>query len=88
MNWPYAPEVFAYLAAAEGQMERAARLLGAAEAAREELGYPLPISARVDHDPAMAALRASLAEATLARLWAEGRAMSMEQAIAYALRKE
>lgn len=88
MNWPYAPEVFAYLAAAEGQMERAARLLGAAEAAREELGYPLPISARVDHDPAMAALRASLDEATLARLWAEGRAMSMEQAIAYALRKE
>ena len=40
---------------------------------------------RADHDRDVAAVRAALGEAAFAAAWAEGRAMTMEQAIAEAL---
>ncbi len=73
------------LATANGQPERAARLLGAAEALRESASIQLPpiLCASYDHD--VTAARAAMDEATFTEAWAAGRAMTMEQAITYAL---
>jgi predicted ATPase/class 3 adenylate cyclase/DNA-binding CsgD family transcriptional regulator len=68
--------------------QRAARLLGAAESVHEALdpsgGMGEPAN-RVEWDRTVAAARAQLDEATFAAAWEEGRAMTLEQAIAYAL---
>ena len=68
-----------------GQPVRAARLFGAAAALREAVGIPLPPVARPEYERDVAAARARLNETTWATAWAEGRAMTLEQAIAYAL---
>ncbi len=71
------------VACARNQAERAARLLGAAEALRETIGAPWTPDDRAQHDRNVVALRVRLA--TFAEEWARGRAMTMEQAVAYAL---
>jgi non-specific serine/threonine protein kinase len=78
-------EGLAGLAATENRPVRAARLWGAAAALCKITGAPLPPHTRTfcDHDEA--AVRAQLDEATFAAVWAEGRAMTLEQAITYAL---
>ena len=43
---------------------------------------------RVEYEQSMAPMRAMLAEAEFNALWAEGRAMTMEQAIQLALRDD
>jgi hypothetical protein len=78
-------ECLAWVAAALGQQERAARLCGAAEALREMLGAPLPPDERAGHDQAVHAMRAALGEETFAATWAAGQALPLEQAIALAL---
>jgi hypothetical protein len=77
------PEGLARLASAKGQRDRAARLFGAAELLRETLGYHA--SDQADHDKYVASARAGVAETAFAAAWAEGRAMTLEQAIEYAL---
>jgi predicted ATPase/class 3 adenylate cyclase len=79
-------EGFASLAATQGQAERAARLLGAAEAGRRVIDFErrLPL-ARGWYGRELTSVRAALDEATLEAAWAAGRAMTLEQAIAYAL---
>ena len=72
------------IAGAQGQPERAARLFGAAQAMRG-VGLQWPIGARVDYERDLAAVRAQLDEAPFVAAWAEGAAMTQEQAIAYAL---
>jgi tetratricopeptide (TPR) repeat protein len=73
-------------AAVQGQPERAARLWGAAEAQREAIGMVNHFSAnRVLYEEQVATARTSLPGATFDALWEEGRAMTLEQAIAYAL---
>jgi predicted ATPase/DNA-binding SARP family transcriptional activator len=69
----------------QGQLERAARLFGAEEALREAIHSALPPAVRADHERALASVRAQMDEATFATAWAEGRAMTLEQAVAYAL---
>ena len=64
---------------------RAARLLGAAEALLEAIGKKWEPADRIEYDRYVAATRAQLDEAAFDAAWAEGRAMSMEQAISYAL---
>ena len=78
-------ERFAEVAGAKGQLKQAARLYGAAEALREAIGSPIPPSSRDDYDRSVTAVRAELGEEAIETAWAEGRAMSMEQAISYAL---
>jgi predicted ATPase/transcriptional regulator with XRE-family HTH domain len=73
------------LAARQGNGERAARLLGAAEALRELIGAPIPPPERAEHEQAVAAARDLLEGEAFARLWADGRALTWEQAAAYAL---
>ncbi|MDQ5853342.1 MAG: tetratricopeptide repeat protein, partial [Chloroflexota bacterium] len=66
-------------------VRRAVQLFGAAEALREGLGVSLQPADRVEWDRSVAAARAALDEATFAAAWAEGRAMTLEQAIASTL---
>jgi predicted ATPase/DNA-binding CsgD family transcriptional regulator len=64
---------------------RAARLLGAATALLEATsGFLEPVD-RADYDVNMAAIRARLGKQAFAAAWAEGHAMTMDGAIAYAL---
>jgi tetratricopeptide (TPR) repeat protein len=67
------------------QPERAARLLGAAEAFCETLGAHPPVAIAAEYDYAVAAGRAALGETGFAAVWSEGRAMSLDQAVADAL---
>jgi non-specific serine/threonine protein kinase len=76
-------EALASLVTAQQQAERAARLFGATEALQAL--FQLEPADRADHDQDVAAVRAALGEAACAAAWAEGRAMSLEQAIEYAL---
>jgi adenylate cyclase len=81
----YLLEDMGCLATLEKQPERALRLLGAAEVVREAIGAPL---SPAEHDklrPMLEPARQALGETAAASAIAEGRAMSMEQAIDYAL---
>ena len=66
---------------------RAASLFGASERAFEALGTSPSPHNRVDSDRSVAATRASADEAIFVAAWAEGRAMTLEQAVAHALDK-
>ena len=72
---------------AEGRVEKAARLFGVSEALREALGTPLPGSYCANYQRNLSDIRKQLDEASIAAAWAEGRAMTMEQAIGYALKE-
>jgi predicted ATPase/class 3 adenylate cyclase len=87
-NWAYGAyclESFAGLAGARAQGARAARLWGAAESLRTSIGAPRPPDARLLYEPSMAAARAQLGEAAWEAAFAEGMAMSAEEAAEYAL---
>jgi tetratricopeptide (TPR) repeat protein len=75
-------ERLARLAAAQGRHRRGARLLGAAEALRDR--RPLPAPQRARRDEVLAGLRAGLGDDALRSALAEGRAMPLEDALAYA----
>jgi predicted ATPase/DNA-binding SARP family transcriptional activator/DNA-binding CsgD family transcriptional regulator len=73
---------------AEGATKRATRLFGAAEALREAVGSEHISEEAALREPYLAASRSRLDEAAWEEAQAEGRAMSMEQAIDYALSEE
>jgi predicted ATPase/DNA-binding SARP family transcriptional activator len=81
-------EDLAVLAGREGQAERASRVLGAAEAFCERLGLRPPLGAPPEYERTVTEGRAALGEAAFAVAWAQGRAMSLEQAVEYALSAE
>jgi non-specific serine/threonine protein kinase len=72
----------ATLAAACGEAERAARLFGAAEAARVEIGMALALPERAVYEQAAAAATARLGEGAFAAAWAAGRAAGPAAALA------
>jgi predicted ATPase/class 3 adenylate cyclase len=73
------------LEAALGQAERAARLFGAADVLREAMGVRLSVSEREAYERDIAVARSALGEGPFAAAWAEGQAMTLRQAVAYAL---
>jgi tetratricopeptide (TPR) repeat protein len=75
---------FADLALSRGRNERALSLAGASEAIRERLGPTPSLEVEMMGDVAAAA-RSTLDEATADRLYREGRAMDVDDAIALAL---
>ncbi len=81
-------EAFASLAAQEACPERSARLWGAAAVLREELGTPLAAAERKKQERLAADAQDALGEAAFAAAWAKGRAMTLEQAVAYALEEK
>jgi hypothetical protein len=66
-----------------GQHERAARLAGAEAAWRDKVGGRVPDAFFPYEDPGQAAAR-QLNDEAFQRAWAEGQAMSLEEALAYA----
>jgi hypothetical protein len=78
-------EAWAQLSIAAGKIRMAARLFGAAEALREMVGAPRPAVDHAEYTQAMAELHAQLDEAAFSWTWSEGRAMTLEQAVKYAL---
>ncbi|MBI5302769.1 MAG: tetratricopeptide repeat protein [Chloroflexi bacterium] len=78
-------EGLAGVAAASSQFVNAAILLGAAEVARERIGVPLPKTWRANYERALSIIQQQLDNTILASTWSEGRALSLGQAIEYAL---
>ena len=70
-----------------GQATRAARLFGAAEMLLQSLDAVLDPTGRLVHDSDLAATRLQLGEAAFEEARAEGRAMTIEQAVAHALKR-
>ena len=78
-------ETLAEMAWASGGGPRAARLWGAADALRELTGSPwMPLERRL-HEPYLADARTGMEEGDWRAAWEEGRAMTLEDAIAFAL---
>jgi predicted ATPase/DNA-binding SARP family transcriptional activator len=68
-----------------GDPQKATRLLGATSVMREKLGLPLASIDKRDWEGAVGMMRGVLKEPRFASLWEDGRVMTLEQAIAYAL---
>jgi predicted ATPase len=81
-------ELLAEVASRAGEWERAAYLFGAAEARFAAIGTHLEPAAREEYESALAAARAQLDEGAWQRAYREGAAMSLEEAIDYALQEE
>jgi predicted ATPase/DNA-binding CsgD family transcriptional regulator len=87
-NLSYFLEGLAVVAGALGEAERSARVLGAAEGSMEEAGAPVYnyyMPDRALYEGTLAAARTRLDDAAWAAALAEGRAMTPEQAVEYAL---
>ena len=78
-------EVMAAVATGLDDPAEAARLFGAAEALREHLKAPLPPSEREAYDKRVLEARTKLDGTSFAVAWTWGRAMSLDEAVAYAL---
>jgi DNA-binding CsgD family transcriptional regulator len=90
-NWEwgaYCLEGLAGLAGARAQGARAARLWGVAEALRRTIGCPPNPKAQHYYDRSMAAVSVLLGEAAWEAKFAEGCALSAEEAAEYALSEE
>jgi hypothetical protein len=73
---------------AEEQMQRATRFLGAIHAEIERTGTRFADIYLDAYDRALAAVRSQLTQQEFDAAWEEGRAMTMRQAIGYALKDE
>ena len=78
-------DVLAGVAAARGEIRRAARLWGAATAFREVNNIPWLAEERKMIEPHIVAARTRLEEAIWHEEWKQGRAMSLDRAVGYAL---
>ncbi|KUH70105.1 transcriptional regulator [Mycolicibacterium novocastrense] len=86
VNVPEALEALGRCAVHDGNHRHAARLFGAATAGRSAMGVARwPVYA-IGYDDAVALCREALGEGVFNTIWAEGSAMSTEEAIAYAQR--
>jgi predicted ATPase/class 3 adenylate cyclase len=86
-----APETLlglACVAEARGEAERAARLFGASEALHEVMGTTPEPGERALQEPYLAAARSQLDEPAWQEAWAEGRAMTLNEAISHAREEE
>ncbi len=81
-------EGLACAAGEKGQAERAARLFGVAEALGEAVGYQHESGESALREPYLTAARSRLDGAAWQVAWTKGRAMTFEEAVAYALEDE
>ena len=81
----YAVEGLASLNVNQGQVERAARLFAWSDARRAEIGDHRPPVEQNSVERDLAVIHSKLDETEFANLSAEGRAMTVEQAIALAV---
>ena len=87
MAIPWVINGLAAVTAAKGRLDRAATLIGIAESLLEHAGGEWPADEREQHEGALALVSASLSPAALAGARA-GAAMSLDDAVAYALVSE
>jgi non-specific serine/threonine protein kinase len=78
-------ECIAYILIRKGEPERAVILLSAAQEIRGMIDTPRTSAEEVEYENEIAAVREMLGEDTVAKKWNEGRSMTMEQAIQFAL---
>ena len=78
-------EGFAALAVAEEEPDRAARLLGAAGGLLEAMGGEFKPFERLLHEETVVSVRGRLTPHSFDAGWAEGKSLSLEQAVEYAL---
>jgi tetratricopeptide (TPR) repeat protein len=78
-------ECMAFIAKYVEQPEKALRLLGAAQALRQRIEIDMTALERAEYDKEVADLKAHINENEFTSLWADGRSMTMEQAIQLAL---
>ncbi len=76
---------FAHIFQDDHRPDRAARLLGAAEAIRKAIGAPIHPNRREEYEQLLAGVRAALSEEGFATAWAAGSVLTPEQAAAVAL---
>jgi DNA-binding CsgD family transcriptional regulator len=81
-------EGLAYIAGAEGAPEKAGRLFGAGRALLEAIDFTLTPRERAMREPYQASVRSRLGDAAWEEALAMGRAMGVEEAMAYALSEE
>jgi non-specific serine/threonine protein kinase len=84
----YHLQVAAAVAGSQGQPVRSARLWGAVESLHEAIGSTISPLERHFYGPYIAAARAQLGEAAWEAAWAEGKAMSLDEAVKYALKED
>jgi predicted ATPase/class 3 adenylate cyclase len=78
-------ENFAFMARGEGQIERAARLFGAAGAIRDEIQIDMSPWEREEYDREVTALRTSMPVEEFWQAWAIGQEMKLDEAVDYAI---
>jgi predicted ATPase/class 3 adenylate cyclase/Tfp pilus assembly protein PilF len=79
-------EGLAIVALARKDADRAVRIMSAAERLRDEIGFPLRPKERSDFERQMASLRAASPDAkAFDQAWQAGRAMTVDEAVDYAL---
>ena len=83
---PDAFESLAQLASGAGSHHESARLLGAAHASRQRMGAVRLMVWNAEHDGVVTAARNGIGVTDFDAAWAEGAALSTEEAIAYAQR--
>jgi predicted ATPase len=81
-------EGFACVAGAKGEVERAAQLWGAAQALHETKGIPRDIDFLAEADTRISAVRSVMGEEAWEEAWHKGRAMTLDEAVSYALEEE
>jgi hypothetical protein len=81
-------EGLACLAGAKGDAERAARLWGAAQILLETKGIPRDPDFLAEADARISAVRTGMGEEAWEEAWRKGRAMTLEEAVSYALEGE
>jgi tetratricopeptide (TPR) repeat protein len=80
-------ECFGFLAVTDEEPQAAAKLFSAAETLREKIQAPMTDYERIEYDEIVARIRSMLPEAEFRANWAEGHAMTMDQAIQFALQQ-
>ena len=78
-------ESFAFIAQHREDGPRAARLYGAAEALRDAIGIPMTEAEQDEYQAEVARLRQGMDDGAFTSAWAEGRGLTLEQAIVYAV---
>jgi predicted ATPase/class 3 adenylate cyclase/Tfp pilus assembly protein PilF len=76
------------VAGARGETERAAQLWGAAQDLHEVKGIPRDIDFLAEADARISAVRSGMGEEAWDEAWRKGRAMTLDEAVSYALEEE
>ena len=79
-------ECLGALASGDKDLVKAARLSGAADDLRRAIGYRRFLLYQDSHDATVQGIRSSLGEAAFGQAWAEGAALTADEAVSYAQR--